>query len=730
MAKVNYIVYSEPDSKRSGCDVKFFVREFDSETKKGKSHFFVKEMPLIIPSFEMPEDEATKLIGEYMQNYPNIEFKEKAFSMNKSVIWAYLKNKEEKVMLPKWKKIAPGKYPGFLTDKTSFSQQIRFYYPPFTIIEKENNEFVLPTKFEKSSADLETIINDKKCALDIETIDYDKPELERISNVVLNFKDKKYIVTTFVPSEKKFNGYEIVSIRKSSEETIDPKKSTDSIKKIVADIIQKEDPLILYGFNIQFDQKKLRELGDDKYLPGVNETKPVFKSVQGLPNIITKGRFTIDLYGYLFMYYNLYENNKLETHARMAGLNFKKGLDYDILARKTKKGEQGSVEDMMEVMKYVTGDGDVTYELGEKNIKKITLKSIYSKRDHSTICTTSGKSIMKEFWQRKYFLNKNTLNNRYERDIEYDPEKKKWMHKKDDFVLENYKDKLLNLEKNDGLFKDISLVYPLLFVKSLWPVIEGTTDNLRFTSPDECLDSYQTLNEFICNAIKDLKKFKEKYASDPKELWKFNHSIKEKYEKIDYSTIDMRLERYTKKFNELLEKSNLINYSKKFLYMRKPEEIIKENLGFIYGKGNCLCSGNKIVALLENKLIYQGFGLSKGKKTRFGIDLMREFLEKRLRFEDEDKIIGFLEEKIRDLRDYKIPREKLLLKDIRKSKEDPDLVSYGFINNKKVNIEEFIDSKEKYNPEEYIKNFLDSFEEVLYTGFENKEKLERVFYQN
>ena len=202
MGNVSYIVYSEPDSKRSGCKVKFFVREFDSDTKQGKSHFFEKEMPLIVPSFEMPIDDSTKLLDEYTQKYPNVEFKEKGFSMNKNVIWAYLKNKEEKAMLPKWKKIAPGKYPGFLTDKFSFSQQIRFYYPPFTILEKENGEFMLPTKFEKSSIDLETIINDKKCALDIETMDYDKPDIERISDVVLNFKDKKYVITTFVPPFK------------------------------------------------------------------------------------------------------------------------------------------------------------------------------------------------------------------------------------------------------------------------------------------------------------------------------------------------------------------------------------------------------------------------------------------------------------------------------------------------------------------------------------------------
>jgi hypothetical protein len=401
----------------------------------------------------------------------------------------------------------------------------------------------------------------------------------------------------------------------------------------------------------------------------------------------------------------------------MAGLNFKKGLDYDILARKTKKGEEGSVKDMEEVLKYVIEDGEITYELGEKNIKKITLKSIYSKRDHSAICTTSGKNIMKECWQRKYFLNKNTLSNRYE-----------WGYKKDKFILENYKDKLLNLKRNDGLFKDIFLVYPLLFVKSLWQIIEGTTDNLRFTSPDECLDSYQTLNEYICNPVKDFDSFKELIEKKPQDLWKYNSAIKEKYEKMDFTRISINLSKYTEQFNNLLEKSDLINYSKKFLYMKNPDEIVKEGLGFIYGKGNCICNKNKIVTLLEDKLIYQGFGLSKGKKTKFSIDLMRDFLNKRLRFEGEDKIIEFLDGKIQELKNYKIPKEKLLLKDIRKSKENPDPVSYGFIGDKKVMVDEFLDAKEDYNYKKYIENFLDSFEDVIYTGVENKEKLESIFY--
>jgi len=727
MAKRSYIVYTEPDAKRSGCEVKFYTREFDYENKSGKSNFFRKDVKIIIPSFEMPDAEVCGKMKRLKEEFPAIEFKEKYYSSKKKVIWAYLKNKTDKALLPD----------EFLKEKTSPSQQMRFYYPVYTIVNAEDGQLILPEKLQKSAIDIETILNDKKCALDIETIDYENPKNERISNVVLNFGpgNRKEILTIFKTPFNEFRGY-----------TITHCKDTDDITKKTDEIIHAEDPLILYGYNIEFDQKRLRDLGNSEYRPGIDDTRPVYKSVQGIKNMITKGIFTIDLYGYLFMYRNLYENNKLETHARMAGIDFKKGLSYDVLAYKTKKAEQGSVKDMEEVLKYVVEDGETTYNLGEKNARKIIQTSLFSKRDPSTICTTSGKNVMKEFWQRKFFLEMNTLKNRYEHG-----------YYKENSSLENDKDKLLNLEKQDGLFENVSLVYPLLFVKSFWPMIEGTTDNLRFDTPDECYNSYQLLNEFITIPMKEFMKFEEKSKKMKEKGIKCNYDyiMKGNYG-IDSTTIRDNLGKNSKKFNELLEKSGLINYSKKFLYVNNPKEITKEQLGFVYGKGNCLMSGEKIVSLIGDKLIYQGFGISKGKKTEFGVGLMREFIKKRLSLEDESKIIEFMYERIKELKEQKVPKEKLIFKESKKlediktffncngpwdnwtaekeDKKDDDekevkkaRISYGLIGDRNVYIDHFLDSNEKYNYQKYINNFLKSFSDVLYIGFKRKDRLERVF---
>ena len=125
-------------------------------------------------------------------------------------------------------------------------------------------------------------------------------------------------------------------------------------------------------------------------------------------------------------------------------------------------------------------------------------------------------------------------------------------------------------------------------------------------------------------------------------------------------------------------------------------------------------------------MIYQGFGLSRGKKSKFGIDLMREYLKKRLDLEGEDKIIEFIGGKIDELKNYKIPRGDLLVKDIGQKLFEGK--SYGFISGKEIIGKDFLMSSENYDSRGYIDNFLESFGDVLYTGFNNTSGLERVFH--
>lgn len=732
MALIHYITYTEPDVK-SGKDVRFFVREFDTARKIGRSLQFVEPVELIVPSFEMKKEEAPGRLEELARDFPGIEFERKNFFREKEVIWATIRNrkKPERTRLPRQ----------FLDKKTSFSQQLRFYYPPFTLVPIRDGKLTRPSKFEKSAVSREIVLDDKKCSLDIETVDYNDPNEERISNVVIRFKDHGYIITTFVPPFKEFRRYRIISVRKSHDELIDLKRSTDAIKREVTGIIQSEDPLGIYGFNLPFDQEKLRKLGDEDYLPGVNMTGPVFKSVQGLKNMITKGRFSFDIYGYKFLYFNLYENNKLETHARREGIDFKKSLPYDILAYKTKKAEEGSLEDMIECLTYVAEDGDVMFQIGQNNEKKILSKALFVKREPSSICTSSGRSLMKEYWEKQYFLSRNTLRNRYEHGyrkrkeakdnvedqgemlFKLAPDRKKAEYE-EEFSVWKKKNELINPRRENGVFKDISIVYPLFLTKAFWPMIQGTTDNLALVgTPDEMLDANQTLDEYICHAVKDSEDYHEKAKREktPSErdrrMGQFDYIMNREYN-IWLSEARSNLEKTAGRMKELIGNSGQINYSNKFLFMRHPEQIVHEKLGFVYGRGNCLSCGRKVITRDGDSLIYQGFGISRGRRCIFDSRLLKGVLMRRLSRDDwsEEEIAQYMKEKMQEIESGEMKRGNLLFKDIGKRKFGGK--SYGFSHGRELPIEDFIKAP-SIDVRMYAQNFFDSYQDVLKVAFED-----------
>ena len=398
-------------------------------------------------------------------------------------------------------------------------------------------------------------------------------------------------------------------------------------------------------------------------------------------------------------YNNLYENNKLQTHARAEGIHFTKSMPYEILEFKTKKGEQGSVKDMEKGIFYCSEDGDVMFRTGKNNERKIWAKALFTGRAPETICTSAGKNVMKEYWEKEYFLKNKTLRDRYKRG-----------YSKNDFSISDYKLKELNhnkqLSKMNGIFKDVSIVYPLFLVKAFNEMIDSRKmkEHLMFDSHIDKLDSYQTLEGYVCQALQDMNKFIEKadsardkimeqrlielkrdyvkkmgiqgnlfdFNEDPRpqkenipkeELAKFGEIVglegmKERSYKLgifDFIlkkefgqgifSANSKLYNALNKTHEILGRTKQINYSKKFLYLMNPEELLKEEgLAFEFGKGSCLSCDNNIISLVNGQLIYQGFGLSKGQKCDFDVGLMREILMKKLRFEKNEEIMKHIDE--------------------------------------------------------------------------------------
>lgn len=694
---VRYIVRAERSMKRHGNLAKFYVRNFDSITKKGHSEYYEKNIAHIIPSKEGDERAIEDLLARCRNEFPEINFRMKDYGNKKRLVWAELEDIADKERLPK----------EFLVDKYSSTEILSFVAPTFMIVDKKGDELIIPDPRDPETkyVDLETVLSDLYCILDIETVDFRDPKKERITNAVLNFKrigkesEKKVIVSTFDVyfkkyGNKEFNKYEMIYA-----------KNTDELKKEVVKIVKEMDPLMLVGFKIDFDQSKLRDLGKGDFELGTDLSEPVYKSVQGIKNMISRGLFVCDLYGYLFLYYNIRKNNKLETHC-----GIRKSMDHVILEEKSKKAEKGSIDDALEVLSYVAEDGNMTEMLAENqeygnNLKKIFSKAIFCRMDPSTICTSSGRNVMKKFWKRKYFWKMNTFKDRYE--YRYNPSK---------FDVENVKDLLLKLKKRDGIFKELHLVYPIVFIRSMWKMIEGTTESLSFDTPEERFNAAQTLNGYISEPLEEYFKLMEQVGGITFDV---PDRIKIGKKEISTHLIDYRflneygmsvyhinnaIKKYINMFNELVD-DDVINYSKKFIYFLNPEKVVEKKLGFVFGKGPTLCCGKKIVSLINNKLVFQGFGMTRGMKTRFEKDLMESVLEKILHFEDVGKISDFVMQRFDGISKGIVFRHELIYKESGQE--------FGIINGRKVLKEEFLLSNENPDFEYYKENFRRIYRDIL-----------------
>jgi len=715
MAIINYIVNTEPANVQSGNDVKIFLRQWDTIAKKGKSRLITQPVSYIIPSMERMQHEIPPLLDRFGKEYPDTSFETRPLYGDKEIIWAIVKDRKK----PKERKKLPEI---FLEKKVSFSKQLRFFYPPFTLVDVDDhqNKVILPLENEpRRQIDLETLVSDNGCAIDIETIDYTDAEKERISNVMINFgKDKKYLITTFVhPEKKELWGCKLIGVRENSGEAIDPGESTKRIIRAANEIISREDPLKIFGYNLfAFDNIKMRELGEGEYLPGTDRTKPVFKSVQGLKNSMIRGRLGLDIYCHKFLYENLFENNKLETHARMEGMHFKKSMPYEILELKTKLGELGQVKEMEKSIYYCSRDGDVMLHIGKSNERKILSKAIFAGRSPETICTSPVNNIMKEYWEKKYFLRNNTLKDRYER--WYDPS---------EFKISEYKANNLKIKKKDGIFKDVSLVYPLFLVNAFEPMFKSgkMKDHLGFKTPTERLDSYQTLEGYVSQAVEDMIKFQGiigKAANPESKRNTFDYIMNKEYG-IWMTMIDGKMSMDLSRTKELLGGIEQINQSNKFLYVINPEKLLEENLAFEYGKGSCLSCGNRIISLIDGKLIYSGFGLSKGNRCDFDVGLMREVLRKKLSFEENPQILDYIGNQFHGLAHGKVKNRKLLFKDRGKKKFDGK--PYGFSEEGDMVIEKFLGIKHP-NYKMYIQNFARAYGDILGTIFRDNSERGRL----
>lgn len=638
---VYYIVHTEPVNVQSGNLARFFLRHFDEKEGRGHSLFIDHPVDLIVPSFEMPREEAESRLEQMIHEFPDFRFGLKDYSRNKKVIWAVLNDKKRKKELPKF----------FLKDKASASMLLRFFYPPFMIVDVQDGQLKLPQLESAQYIDPEICLADTSCVLDIETTKYHDPDLERITNTVLNFGYRKVIFTAFRNLHRlsSARGYDIIKVH-----------DTDGIKKAVLAVIKEEDPLMIYGFNIAFDQEKLRELGEIDFRVGVDGSVPVFKSVQAIRNMIEKGRWVIDLYGYLFYHRNIFKDNRLVTHC-----NGKKSLSHVELEAKTNLaesnivGSSGAAREIAGV--YVPDDGDMTRGLAIKYCREMFAKAWFSKREPSTICTSSGRNVAFEMSKERYFHRRSTFMDRFDygkpEGIEFDPEKK---------IGE-----IFELERKNGCYENLHLFCPYFFIKVMWPMIEGTTGSLRFNTPDEKFNYVQTLNEYISMALeryfliaeqKADGRFPEMIKIKNREvpLYVLNSDFADLY-RMSIRQVDERINDFEEKMGNALKKAEVVNFSKKFIYVQNPGPLLKspegEGFGFVYGSGQTLSQGKSLASFVDGRLIIQGFSITRWL-SEFEKSIIEDALLARLKHSANPALIrGYVEQRFSQIaraRDYEL----------------------------------------------------------------------------
>lgn len=728
---VYFITHTEPSPGylQKGNLSRFYVRQFNLETLEGKSLFFDVPVDMIIPSFEMPKEDAMHLLEKLAKDFKDcsdVRFERRYYNTVKDVIWAHLSAKERKEDLPK----------NFLKKKFSASKFLRWMFPPFLEVDVDNGNLIF--KKEMSYVSPEILYKEKKCALDIETTGWMHPgEKEEITAAVLNFSNGvKKIVNVFKCAE-------IDSLENYSISYVE---NTDGIKRFVEESILEQDPLFVYFFNGSFDKKRLRDLGREEFRPGTDYSAPVFKSAQALKNMIMKGRWDIELYGYVFLYRHLFKNNKLETHARQ-----KKTLDHVELELLTKKAIGGDKNAANQILKYVADDGNITLEFGNELLPLIIPKAHFVKREPSTICTSSGTNIMREYWDKKFWFLRGTYLTRYDfgkpEEIGFDAEEKK--------------DEVLNLEelccekiqtrngfsykKPSGFFESLQLFYPMLFIRTAWPMIRGTTENLRFGSPDEQLNFAQTLNGYITHALeryyliakqKENGNFPENIRIRNREVsfnvinyefrQLFSQDLNDYNKTIDIYKLDKNLEELIPLMQKALQQSGVVTFSKKFIYVKNAEPLLRKTessgkitpgFGFVYGSGPTICAGDKIVSLVNGQLLFQGFGLRGGVITEFDKRVIEGAIWAKLNLVNGKLIDDIIEQQWSQIE--KIPRKELVFTYIEQrasKKEGEEGISYhaGFLEGKGIVKEkEFLESAIKPDFERYRAHFEERFGDIL-----------------
>ncbi len=645
-SKVYYLTHLEPVHPRKGNDVRFFIREWDTENQQGKSHTLIKDIPHWMYTKILDQTKAEELHHHLQQNpaFSNLEFSLISYGKTRSLIRAS-GDKQWRETLGQ---------PFLSKEQQSATPLLRMRYPPLLQLDSltipNNDKTSPPQKF----ISLEHLISDNYAVLDIEIESWEQGQ-DSIFMVVYQSPKNKIIFHNLPFPAPSWQNVQLIQYQTQSE-----------LGDKLTSLIQQEDPLWLIGHNIMnFDQLKLRNLTQD-YLPSTNEHYPVSKSsIKGFKKVITKGRFTLDTLGYLRHFRNFFADNSLETSA-----NFEKSITYAQQTTLVQQARAGDKQAFETLVSYCVDDGKRAAQLGLEILPRISTIAQTWHCDPDSICSTSKQQLAKQYWQQRYFSRTNirpTTPQYIEEQTKEQQERSTWNFGKPQI----------------GIFEG-EVLYLTPWLAASLPLLEKTAPTLLKTFQQEkhplakveLLQALTSHLEFIwheaehivehqtINPSTNSPNLKDSNLPSQSYLWYYN---------LGHFDLKSWLEEINNKKNKTIKSikhHGFINQGRNFTLVNGGIDSSHLENG-LYG---CYLGKGKILSLDKNKfianpfaehtierLIYQGIDLTHGRHTPFEKKLLHHCLEQIFFHNNQQDLKSYIESNVLNYENGSLPTEEYLL---------------------------------------------------------------------
>jgi hypothetical protein len=229
---------------------------------------------------------------------------------------------------------------------------------------------------------------------------------EMLTLITLNSHNYTGLVSVFKDSKENYTFEDpITGVNCEVPVTIIP--VTLDIGSEVAKIISEQDPLVITGHNhSKFDLKKIRELSEDSFPIGTDDSNPKVK--HSLPGGFIEiydvtGRDSIDPAFYFMFHEKTWSNNLDEVTMFLHQQSKLKGMSHAQLSISTDNALQGDLDEIRSISDYGWSDGQKSLHNGISLLREIYATALLYRSRMIDVSTTSHKSLSYDFWSSDMF---------------------------------------------------------------------------------------------------------------------------------------------------------------------------------------------------------------------------------------------------------------------------------------------------------------------------------------